>query len=110
MSILEGVLAEELERIQRNIASYESLLNQLPKGYLSIQLFGGKQYAYRKKRQGKRILSEYLGPVGSPEYAKAQSDYQERKRVEANLREMRQEEKKLRKALRHYGKEKSPNI
>ena len=69
MSILEGVLVEELERIRKNIVSYESLLNQLPKGYLSIQILGGKQYAYRKKREGKRIVSEYLGPVGSPEYA-----------------------------------------
>ena len=103
MSVLEGVLKEELERIQRNIASYESLLASLPKGYLFEQRLKSKIYCYRKRREGDKIVSEYVGPIGSPEAKKAVEDYEQRKRIDKNLRMMRKEEARLLKALRHYG-------
>lgn len=102
MSVLEGVLIEELERIQQNIASYEGLLAALPKGYLSNQTINGHTYYYRKRREGSRVLSEYIGPLESEETKKAQADYQERKRVVTALRILRKEETRLRKALRHF--------
>ena len=103
MSVLEGVLKEELERIQRNIESYESLLSSLPKGYLFEQVIGGKPYVYRKRREGGKIVSEYVGPRDCEEAQKARIDYQERRRVETNLRSLKKEEARLIKALRHYG-------
>lgn len=103
MSVLEGVLKEELERIQRNIASYESILASLPKGYLFEQRLKSKIYCYRKRREGDKIVSEYVGPIGSPEAKKAVEDYERRKRIDKNLRMMRKEEARLVKALRHYG-------
>lgn len=103
MSVLEGVLKEELERIQRNIASYESLLASLPKGYLFEQRLKSKIYCYRKRREGDKIVSEYVGPLGSPEAKKAVEDYEQRKRIDKNLRMMRKDEARLVKALRHYG-------
>ena len=103
MSVLEGVLREELERIRRNISSYESLLCALPKGYLYEQAIAGKLYCYRKHREGDKIVSEYVGPSDSKEAQKARDDYGERRRVEANLRSLRKEEARLVKALRHYG-------
>ena len=103
MSVLEGVLKEELERIQRNIISYQSLLASLPKGYLFEQRLKSKVYCYRKRREGDKIVSEYVGPVDSPEAKKAAEDYEQRKRIDKNLRMMRKEEAKLIKALRHYG-------
>ncbi|MBR4275266.1 MAG: hypothetical protein IKQ34_04580 [Bacilli bacterium] len=103
MSVLEGVLKEELERIQRNIASYESLLASLPKGYLFEQRLKSKIYCYRKRREGDKIVSEYVGPIGSAEAKKAVEDYEQRKRIDKNLRMMRKEEARLVKALRHYG-------
>ena len=103
MSALEGVLKEELERIRNNIGSCESLLASLPKGYLYEQIIGGKPYCYRKHREGSEIVSEYIGASESDEAKKAHADYQERKRIENNLRVLRKEEDKLVKALRHYG-------
>ena len=96
-------MKEELERIQRNIASYESLLASLPKGYLFEQRLKSKIYCYRKRREGDKIISEYVGPIGSPEAKKAVEDYEQRKRIDKNLRMMRKEEARLVKALRHYG-------
>ena len=94
---------EELDRIKKNIDSYESLLLSLPRGYLFEQTINGKPYCYRKHREGSAIVSEYIGASESDEAKKAHADYRERKRIESNLRIMRKEEDKLVKALRHYG-------
>ena len=103
MSVLEGVLREELERIRKNIESYRSLLDSFPKGYLFEQRIQGRVYCYRKHREGSRVLSEYVGPSGSEGVKKAQKDFEERKRIEGNLRSLKKEEARLIKALRHYG-------
>ena len=103
MSILEGVLQEELQRLRANIDAYEEKLSALPKGYLYVQTKNGHAYCYRKWREGNKILSNYLGEDGSPEADQARADYSERKRIESALRKLRKEETRLVKALRHYG-------
>ncbi|MBE6127345.1 MAG: hypothetical protein E7182_05165 [Erysipelotrichaceae bacterium] len=103
MSILKGVLQEELQRLRTNIAAYEQKLSTLPKGYLYVQAKNGRAYCYRKWRQGSKILSCYVGEDGSDEAKQAKADYSERKRLEAALRQLRKEEARLTKALRHYG-------
>ena len=103
MSILEGVLKEELERIKKNINSYELVLEDLPKGYIFNQKVNGRLYCYRKRREGDKIVSIYIGPAESDEAKKALIDYLERKRIESNLRSLRIEKDRLLKALRHYG-------
>ena len=106
MSILEGVLREELERTQKNIASYESTLLSLPRGYVFEQKIGDKSYCYRKYRDGNSIVSVYVGPSGSEEAKQALLNYKERKRLTENIRNLRKEEERLIKSLRHYGNRK----
>ena len=103
MSVLKEVLIEELDRIKKNIDSYESLLLSLPRGYLFEQIINGKPSCYRKHSEGPMIVSQYIGASESDEAKKTYADYRERKRIENNLRMMRKEEDKLVKALRHYG-------
>ena len=103
MSVLKEVLKEELARLKKNVDSYESLLFALPKGYIFEQIINDKSYCYRKRREGNRIVSEYIGSSESDEANKARADYLERKRIENNLRSLRKEEARLLKALRHYG-------
>ena len=102
MPFLQDVIKEELGRVQCDIASHEALLASLPKGYLSMQTIGGKAYCYRKHREGSKVVSEYVGPADSSETKKAQSDYQERKRIVAALRTLRKEKVRLVRALRHF--------
>ena len=102
MSILEGVLKEELQRQQSNIVAYAEKLSELPKGYLYIQCVNGRRYCYRKWREGNKVLSSYIGEAESEEAEKAKRQYEERKRIAANLRELKKEEQRLKKALRHY--------
>ena len=103
MTILESVLNEELERVKSHISSYEEMLSSMPKGYISIVKVSGKCFAYLKWRDGNKIKSKYIGLEGSKEELDSREIYFERKRIETNLRKSKEEEKKLRKALRSYG-------
>ncbi len=103
MSILEGVLKEELERQQKNIAAYNEMLSKFKKGYIFNQTIKGKIYSYRKYREGNKIISKYIGLANSNEAIKAKNEYNERKRIKSNLIILKKEEAKLIKALRHYG-------
>lgn len=105
MSILENVLKEELERVESHISSYEEMLLDMPKGYISIVKISGKHFAYLKWREGNKIKSKYIGLEGSEEELAARGVYFERKRIEANLKKSKEEEKKLRKVLSSYAKD-----
>lgn len=103
MTVLESVLKEELERVKSHISSYEDILSNMPKGYISIVEISGMHFAYLKWREGNKIKSKYIGLEGSKEELDSREIYFERKRIEKNLKKSKEEEKKLRKALRSYG-------
>ena len=61
MSIFLDVMKEELERNLYKQQAFQNELDSLPKGYLSVCVIGGSSYIYRKRREGSRIISEYIG-------------------------------------------------
>ena len=65
MSVLQGVLLEEIQRLEKNIESYEIMLSQLPRGTIFIKSIGSSAFAYRKRKEGKKVISEYLGNIES---------------------------------------------
>jgi hypothetical protein len=105
MSVFLEVMQEELRRAKSHVEAFRSLLDSLPKGYVSILMVSGKRFAYRKWREGSHIKSHYLGLEGSSEEQAARKNYAERKRILANLKEAEKEEKRLEKALKNYEKE-----
>lgn len=59
-SILEGVLLEEYERSLSTTAALESAIAALPSGYIRESRRGGRVYYYLQRREGKRVISEYV--------------------------------------------------
>lgn len=103
MSILKSVLEEELQRNLKNQKSYEELLLKLPKGSIYISNRNGKEYMYRKKRIGNKIVNEYICSLSNVEKALEESGKSEEYvRIKNNIRIAKKEEKKLRKALKAY--------
>lgn len=100
MSIFGEVLKEELQRADSPIHSYEEILSKCPKGYVSIVQVKGKSFAYWKWREGAKIKSKYIGPKGSEKEKEARAHYSEKKRIEANLKEAKNEREQIRKASR----------
>ena len=102
MSIFQGVMEEELERNLRKQEAFKAELSAYPKGYLSICRIGGADYVYRKHREGKRIVSAYVGLPGSEAVAKAMSDRQAYLLAKRSLAALKLEEKRLRRAIKDY--------
>ncbi len=102
MPIFQGVMEEELERNLRKQEAFKTELLAHPKGYLCICHIGGVNYVYRKHREGKRIVSAYIGLPGSEEVAKAENDREAYLLAKHSLAELKLEEKRLRRAIKYY--------
>lgn len=103
MSILKGVLEEELKRNLRNQKEYENRLKELPKGSIYISNRKGKEYMYRKNRVGESIVNEYVCALSNVLKAKEEREKSEEyRRLNENLKIAKKEESKLRKALKAY--------
>jgi len=103
MSILKGVLEEELARNLRNQKIYNEMLSNLPKGSIYISNRNGKQYIYRKYRIGKIIINEYICALSNSEKAEEEMQRSEDySRIYRNLKLAKKEEYRLRKALKAY--------
>ena len=102
-SVLKSVLEEELER---NVHKQELFLNELskyPKGSLVVSNIHGDSYLYRRYREGDKIKSEYIGPIGSDEAKEAYESRAKYIKIKKDLRDLMIEEKSLRKAIKIYG-------
>ena len=104
MSILLDVLKEELERNLYKQKAFQQELESLPKGYLSICVIDGSSYIYRKRREGNKIVSEYIGVPGDDECKKAKDIRNQYLSIKQSLKNLKQEEISLRKAIKEFEK------
>ena len=102
MSIFQGVMEDELERNLRKQDAFKKELASYSKGYLSICHINGVDYIYRKRREGKRIISEYIGPVDSEAAETATSERAAYLSAKTALKTLQLEEARLRKAIKSY--------
>lgn len=96
MSVLMEVLKEELDRLDRQQVAYERDLQALPKGYISKKKIAGKEYCYLQHRDGGKVVGKY---IAADELPKLEAQVQRRKQLEASLRRVKADQKKLRKVL-----------
>lgn len=97
MSILMGVLKEELDRLDRQQGAYERDLKELPKGYISKKNIRGKVCYYLQHRDGSKVVSKYISANDLPVL---EAQVARRKQLEASLRRVREDRKQLRKVLK----------
>lgn len=77
----------------------EKTIEFLPKGHINILNRNGKGYYYLTYREGKKIRNEYLGPEGKTDLNKTMNRLKERKIYDNELKELKKEEKTLKKLL-----------
>lgn len=104
MAIFLDVMKEELERNIYKQNAFKEELKKLPSGYLSQCIIGGKPYIYRKKRIGNKIVSEYVGVPNDELVKKAESDRNDYINIKQSLKRLKEEEKRLRRAIKDYEK------
>jgi len=102
MSVIEGVLLEELERLENNIVYYKQQLSSLPRGSIVIRKVGNSSFAYRNKKVNGKVICEYLGNINNEDVQKQIELSDEYKRMSENLRIVNSELKKLKKACKAF--------
>ena len=101
-SVLKGVLIEELERNLQKQRVFSNELAKYPKGSLVVVKIHGDKYLYRKYRDGDKIISIYVGPINNEEAKKAYADREKHLKLKQDIKDLKEEEKKLRKAIDIY--------
>lgn len=96
MSVLNEVLNEEFDRLQRIRVVILTELEFLPKGYISIKKIHGKQYPYLQKREGSKVVSKI---VAKHELEELEKKIARRKQLQASLREVDGDIKKLERVI-----------
>ena len=105
MSVFEGVIREEIERVKSNIFSYKKMLEKLPKGSIFIQKKYHSYFVYRKHRENDKIISDYIGPLESLN-AQAEIDKSnEYRRIKKNIKIAEEELNELEKAVKVYDRQ-----
>ena len=102
MAILESVLQEEIIRLEKNISAYKKMLDSLPRGTIFIRKMGESFFAYRRKKEAGKVVSEYLGNINNDEVQKQIELSNDYKRIKNNIRIAQSELKKLRIAYKAY--------
>lgn len=104
VAVLQGVLLEEINRLEKNINAYEDMLSNLPRGSIFIRQIGNSFFVYRKRKEKGKVISIYLGNLDDEKVKKEIELSQEYKRIKNNIRIARNELNKIRKAYKAYNR------
>lgn len=96
MSILMGVLQEELDRLDRQEVAFRRDLQEVVKGYISKKVINGKEYFYLQRKENGKVISKYIAANELPE---VEAQIRRRKLLEEGLRRIKEDRKKLKKIL-----------
>ena len=100
MESMEGILRQELLRLQEAEKSYVREIAKLPRGSLQEKRIKGIIYPYLVSSKNSKISFRYLGSLSDPELKKLKEDIVLRKKYQALLRQVRQNIKRIRKIVR----------
>lgn len=97
MSFVEKAYAEDLERIERNIALYLSQLNTLPKGVIRIKKQGARAYHYLHYREGSNVRNKY---ISAAKLQNLQTQLSQRVSLEKRIKDLKEDQRFLSKVLK----------
>lgn len=100
MKILNGVLNEELDRLNKLKKNYEKQIAKLPKGSLIRKNIKGNIYYYLNYRQEKKKIFKYIGKLPRKELENLLDRIEERRRLEKLNKQVKKDIKKLEKMIK----------
>ncbi|HPD57656.1 MAG TPA: hypothetical protein PKW17_10490 [Smithellaceae bacterium] len=100
MGIIKGILEEELKRLEELSVFYKDKLSGCPRGSVSVKDRGGKRYIYLARREGKKVVFDYVGK----DVPKVRNDLNERlsqgKEYNLKLRQVKENIQEIKRSLR----------
>jgi hypothetical protein len=100
MSIIKGILEEELKRLEELSTFYKEKISEAPSGSISVKERGVKRYIYLAHREDKKIIFDYVGK-DIPEVRDALNErMRQRKEYQAKLRQVKENLREIKRSLR----------
>ena len=99
MSIVSGILEEELKRLDNLQSKYSANLASLPKGALRKRKIGQKVYLYLIFRKGGHVVTDYLCQEGTPEAARFEKQDAKRRELKSKMKKVKEDLAEIRKCL-----------
>ena len=96
MNLIIRTALEEKQRIGFMLERYGQELIELPKGTISEKKVKDKIYYYLKFREGKKIISKY---IGKQEIEMIREQLKKRRHIEAMIRSLQEEQALVEKIL-----------
>ena len=98
--VIRSVFLDELERNKRLISRYEKEMEDLPKGAIFKRKIGTSEYIYLNYREGKKVISKFIGKTESINLIDLTEKLAHRKELQALIRKLKTEQKELEKELK----------
>lgn len=95
MNMIIDTILKEKTRIEYMLERYRKIIEELPKGSLSESNKNGQKYYYLKYREGKKVVTKYLGK----EAGDMPALIEKRKHTEAMIKSLENELRIAEKAL-----------
>ena len=99
MSIIKGILEEELKRLEELAVFYEKKISEFPRGSISLKVRRGQRYIYLAYREDKKVKFEYVGKEVPEVRNTLDARLRQRKEYQAKLRQVKENIKELRRTL-----------
>ncbi len=100
MKILNGVLNEELDRLNKLKKNYEKQIAKFPKGSLIRKNIKGNIYYYLNYRQEIKKIFKYIGKLPGKELENLLDKIEERRKLEKLNKQVKKDIKKLEKMIK----------
>ena len=98
MSLVLHTVQREKERVEYMLAAYSRELDDLPKGTVVTKTVGRNEYFYLKYRDGKKVITDYLGKDGD-KVRTIRSQLERRRHIEAMITHLQSEQSLANKIL-----------
>lgn len=97
MTILDEVLSEEYDRLERGILLLREEISILPEGYISQKKIGNNTYYYLQRRKQKQVLSKH---IKKEDLETIRGMIQRRKELTQRVKELKTEQQKIKRVLK----------
>lgn len=100
MSIIKGILEEELNRLEELSVFYKKKISESPRGSISVKERSGKRYIYLARREDKKVVFDYIGKDVPEVWKVLNEQMRQRKEYQAKLRHVKENLKEVERSLR----------
>lgn len=98
-------LVKHVQKLEKQYESKKKKMTALPKGTIFVRKMGDQYYAYRKYREGNKVISKYIGPIKNEEVKQVMKEVEEYKKLNFSVKSLKKQLDSARKDIVRKNKE-----